>query len=163
TRTEVGLPKEEFVFCCFNNNCKITPAVFDVWMRLLRAVEGSVLWLLSDNKDAEKNLRKEAVSRGVDTRRIIFAERLNVEDHLSRQHLADIFLDTLPVNGHTTASDALWAGLPVLTCQGEAFAGRVASSLLHAVGLPELVTHSMEDYESLATRLARDPTLLRSY
>jgi len=132
SRKEVGLPAEGFVFCCFNNNWKITPSVFDVWMRLLAALDGSVLWLLSDNKDAEKNLCKEAASRGVDPTRLVFAERMRIEHHLARNRLADLFLDTLPYNAHATASDALWAGTPVLTCQGEAFAGRVAASLLNA-------------------------------
>jgi protein O-GlcNAc transferase len=163
TRAEVGLPAEGFVFCCFNNNRKFTPGVFDVWMRLLRALEGSVLWLLSDNKDAEKNLRKEAASRGVDPERLVFAKETKIENHLARQRLADLFLDTLPYNAHATASDALWAGLPLLTCQGEAFAGRVAASLLCAIGLSELVTHNLEDYETLALRLAREPNLLRAY
>jgi protein O-GlcNAc transferase len=122
-----------------------------------------VLWLLSDNKDAEKNLCKEAASRGVDPTRLVFAERMRIEHHLARNRLADLFLDTLPYNAHATASDALWAGTPVLTCQGEAFAERVAASLLNAAGLPELVTHSMENYEALALRLGREPTLLREY
>jgi predicted O-linked N-acetylglucosamine transferase (SPINDLY family) len=151
------------VFCCFNNNWKITPAIFEVWMRLLQRIEGSVMWLLSDNKDAEKNLRSEAATRGVVPDRLVFAERVKTGDHLARQRLADLFLDTLPYNAHATASDALWAGVPVLTCQGEAFAGRVAASLLKAVGVPELVTHSTEDYEALALRLAREPNLLRAY
>ena len=163
TRAEVGLPAEGFVFCCFNSNRKFTPGVFDVWMRLLRALEGSVLWLLSHNKDAEKNLRKEAASRGVDPERLLFAKEAKIENHLARQRLADLFLDTLPYNAHATASDALWAGLPLLTCRGEAFAGRVAASLLCAIGLSELVTHNLEDYETLALRLAREPNLLRAY
>jgi protein O-GlcNAc transferase len=163
TRAEVGLPAQGFIFCCFNNNWKITPEVFNIWMRLLRRVEDSVLWLLSDNKDAERNLRKEAVSRGVDPARLVFAERTKIEDHLARHRLADLFLDTLPYNAHATASDALWTGIPVLTCQGNAFAARVAASLLKAIGVPELVTHSLEEYEARALRLARDPDLLRNY
>jgi predicted O-linked N-acetylglucosamine transferase (SPINDLY family) len=162
-RQEAGLPETGFVFCCFNNNWKITPDVFGVWMRLLHAVEGSVLWLLGDNESAERNLRKEAQARGIDPARLVFAGRLPLEDHLARHRLADLFLDTLPVNAHTTASDALWAGLPVLTCEGTAFAGRVAASLLNAIGLPELVTHRIEDYEALALRLAKDPCLLEGY
>jgi protein O-GlcNAc transferase len=161
TRGELGLPVEGLVFCCFNNNWKITSAVFDVWMRLLKAVEGSMLWLFRDNGNAETNLRKEAAARGIDRTRLVFADRLPLEDHLARHRLADLFLDTLPYNAHTTASDALWAGLPVLTCRGKAFAGRVAASLLTAVGLPELLTDSLEEYEALALRLATDP-LLRS-
>jgi protein O-GlcNAc transferase len=162
TRGEVGLPGEGFVFCCFNSNWKITPAVFDIWMRLLRAIEGSVLWLFCDNVGAEVNLRKEAAARGVDPARLVFAGRLPIADHLARHRLADLFLDTLPCNAHTTASDALWAGLPVLTCRGGSFAGRVAASLLKAVGLPELVTHSLAEYEALALQLARDSAALAS-
>jgi predicted O-linked N-acetylglucosamine transferase (SPINDLY family) len=163
TREELGLPAEGFVFCCFNNNWKITPPVFDVWMRLLKAVEGSVLWLFLDNGHAETNLRKEAAARGVNPARLVFAARLPLDEHLARHRLADLALDTLPYNAHTTASDALWTGLPVLTCQGKAFAGRVAASLLNAVGLPELVTHSLEEYEALALRLATDPPLLHAF
>jgi protein O-GlcNAc transferase len=163
TRQEAGLPEKGFVFCCFNNNWKITPDVFSVWMRLLRAVEGSVLWLLSDNKGAERNLRKEAQAHGINPARLVFAGRLPLEDHLARHRVADLFLDTLPYNAHTTASDALWAGLPVVTRLGESFAGRVAASLLNAIGLRELVTHSIEDYEALALRLAKEPSLLEGY
>ena len=160
TRQEMGLPEHAFVFCCFNNNWKITPAIFDVWMRLLHQVEGSVLWLLGDNEGAERNLRNEAQRRGIDPSRLVFAGRLPPAEHLARHRLADLFLDTLPYNAHTTASDALWVGLPVLTCKGEAFAGRVAASLLHAVGIPELITSNLEDYQTLALKLARDPALL---
>jgi protein O-GlcNAc transferase len=163
TREEVGLPAQGFVFCCFNNTWKITPAVFDVWMRLLRALDDSALWLLGDNEDAERNLRKEAASRSVDPARLIFAERIDSAHHLARHRLADLFLDTLPVNAHATASYALWAGVPVLTCQGKAFAGRVGASLLNAIGLSELVTHSLAEYEALALSLAREPELLGSY
>jgi predicted O-linked N-acetylglucosamine transferase (SPINDLY family) len=163
TRQEAGLPEKGYVFCCFNNNWKITPEVFRVWIRLLHAVEGSVLWLFRENESAERNLRKEAQARGIDPVRLVFADRLPLEDHLARHRLADLFLDTLPYNAHTTASDALWVGLPVLTCMGNAFAGRVAASLLNAIGLPELVTHSIEDYEALALRLAKDPSLLEGY
>src|SRR5262249_17756404 len=144
TRHEAGLPESRFVFCCFNNNYKITAPVFEVWMRLLRTVDGSVLWLLRDNSSAEANLRKEAVAQGIDPARLVFGSRMPLKDHLARQRLADLFLDTLPINAHTTASDALWAGLPLLTCCGESFAGRVAASLLNAVGLPELVTHNLD-------------------
>jgi protein O-GlcNAc transferase len=163
TRQEAGLPEKGFVFCCFNNNWKITPDIFSVWMRLLRAVEGSVLWLLGDNKSAERNLRMEAQACGIDPTRLVFASRLPLEDHLARHRVADLFLDTLPCNAHTTASDALWAGLPVVTRLGESLAGRVAASLLNAIGLPELVTHSIEDYEALTLRLAKDPSLLEGY
>src|SRR5207244_3040228 len=129
-------------------------------MRLLRSVPGSVLWLLCENAGAEANLQREAQARGVDPGRLVFAGRLKVDEHLARHRLAGVFLDTLPYNAHTTASDALWAGLPVLTCQGSAFAARVASSLLHAVGLPELVTQSPADYEALALALATDAARL---
>jgi predicted O-linked N-acetylglucosamine transferase (SPINDLY family) len=162
SRAEVGLPHGGFVFCCFNNSYKITPNVFDVWMRLLRAVDGSVLWLIEGNSSVPGNLRREAMLRGVAPERLIFAPRLNPEDHLARHRLADLFLDTWYCNAHTTASDALWAGLPALTCAGETFASRVAGSVLGAIGLPELITHSLSDYETLALRLARDPVLLAS-
>lgn len=161
TRQRAGLPDSGFVFCCFNNNYKITEPVFDIWMRLLANVPGSVLWLLRDNSGAERNLRKEASVRGIDPARLVFAGRVKLDDHLARHRLADLFLDTLPYNAHTTASDALWTGLPVVTCQGNAFAGRVAASLLKAVGLPELVTHNLADYEALALRLATDAAMLQ--
>jgi protein O-GlcNAc transferase len=161
TRQEAGLPDSGFVFCCFNNNYKITEPVFDIWMRLLAKVPGSVLWLLRDNAGAERNLRNAATARGIDPARLVFAGRVKLEDHLARHRLADLFLDTLPYNAHTTASDALWTGLPVVTCQGNAFAGRVAASLLKAVGLPELVTHNLADYEALALRLASDAAMMQ--
>ncbi|MDP6707729.1 MAG: hypothetical protein QF893_15405 [Alphaproteobacteria bacterium] len=160
TRAEAGLPEAGFVFCCFNQSSKITPDVFDVWMRLLHRVEGSVLWLFLDNEAAAANLRREAEARGVAASRLVFAGRMPVERHLARHRLADLFIDTLPYNAHTTATDALWVGLPVLTCRGEAFAARVATSLLQAIGLPELVTESLEDYEALALKLATEPALL---
>jgi len=160
SRAEAGLPESGFVFCCFNNNYKITPEVFDVWMRLLQRVEGSVLWLLQDNATASFNLRQEAEARGVDPGRLVFAPRKPPPDHLARHRLADLFLDTLPCNAHTTASDALWAGLPVLTCRGHYFAGRVAASLLRAIGLPELIADDLAAYEALAYRLATTPALL---
>jgi predicted O-linked N-acetylglucosamine transferase (SPINDLY family) len=163
TRREAGLPDAGFVFCCFNNNYKITAPVFDVWMRLLGATEGSVLWLLQDNGDAHENLRKEAAARGIDPARLVFAGRLSFGEHLARHRLADLFLDTLPYNAHTTGSDALWEGLPLLTCRGASFAGRVATSLLYAVGLPELATSGLEEYETLALRLATDTSLLRAF
>ena len=157
SRAEAGLPPNGFVFCCFNNPYKITPQVFDVWMRLLGRVEGSVLWLIDDNPAAKRNLRSEAQRRGIDPERLRFAPRIDLDAHLARHRVADLFLDTLPYNAHTTASDALWAGLPLLTCMGAAFAGRVASSLLRAIGLPELVTSSLADYEALAVQLATSP------
>jgi protein O-GlcNAc transferase len=159
-RSETGLPDDGFVFCCFNNNYKITPAIFDVWMRLLEKVPGSVLWLLRDNSGAENHLRAQAEARGVSGRRLVFAERMRLDLHLARHRLADLFLDTLPYNAHTTASDALWAGLPVLTCLGAAFPGRVAASLLESAGLPELVTHSLAEYEAAALRLAADASYI---
>lgn len=158
TRSQVALPESGFVFCSFNNSYKITPTMFDIWMRLLRNVPGSVLWLLEDNRSASMNLRREATARGVDPVRLVFASRMDQGEHLARMTLGDLFLDTLPVNAHTTASDALWAGLPVLTCLGKSFAGRVASSLLHAIGLPELVTKSLEQYEEMALQLASSPS-----
>jgi len=160
TRAECGLAETGFVFCCFNNTFKINPQIFDVWMRLLAATANSVLWLLGTNPIAERNLRREAERRGIAAERLIFAPRLAVADHLARHRRADLFLDTLPYNAHTTASDALWAGLPLVTCQGDTFAGRVAASLLNAIGLPELITASLEEYEALALKLARDPALL---
>jgi protein O-GlcNAc transferase len=161
TRAECGLPEQGFVFCSFNNTYKITPEFFDIWMRLLTAIPGGVLWLLDANDLVKDNLRKEAIKRGVDPERLVFAPKLPSAEHLARHRLADLFLDTLPYNAHTTASDALWAGLPVLTCAGDRFAGRVAGSLLHAIGLPELITFSLAAYESMALRLAREPALLQ--
>lgn len=156
SRAELGLPPDGFVFCCFNSTHKITPALFDRWMRMLAMVDGSVLWLLRDNADAVDNLRREASHRGIDPARLVFAERLPVPEHLARHRAADLFLDTLPYNAHTTAADALWAGLPVLTCPGATFAGRVAASMLRAVGLSELIAPSLDDYERLAIALAAD-------
>jgi len=160
SRAEAGLPGDGFVFCCFNNNYKILPAVFGAWMRLLRDVPQSVLWLLEDNAAARRNLQEAARARGVDPARLVFAPRLPPAEHLARHRVADLFLDTLPCNAHTTASDALWAGLPVLTCAGTTFAGRVAGSVLCAAGLGELVTGSLQEYEALALALAREPRRL---
>ncbi len=159
-RAQLGLPERGFVFCSFNNTFKITPAIFDAWMRILSAVPGSVLWLLEDNATAGANLRREAARRGVDPGRLIFAARAPQGDHLARQRAADLFLDTLPYNAHTTASDALWVGLPLLTCRGESFPARVAASILSALGLPELITDSLAAYEAKAIALARDPAAL---
>jgi predicted O-linked N-acetylglucosamine transferase (SPINDLY family) len=161
SRTELGLPEGGFVFSCFNNNFKILPAMFDIWMRILKAVNGSVLWLLEDNATAAANLRKEAAQRGVDASRLVFAPRISPEENLARQRNADLFLDTLPYNAHTTASDALWVGLPVLTCPGKSFTARVAASLLYAMDLPELVTPTLADYEALAIALAKDSARLK--
>jgi predicted O-linked N-acetylglucosamine transferase (SPINDLY family) len=157
SREEAGLPAKGFVFCCFNNSFKIAPAMFALWMRLLGRVEGSVLWLLEDNAAASRNLRIEAQRHGIGSERIVFAPRRPPPEHLARHRLADLFIDTLPYNAHTTASDALWAGLPLLTCAGTTFAGRVAASLLCAAGLPELVTQDLDAYERTAFALATDP------
>jgi predicted O-linked N-acetylglucosamine transferase (SPINDLY family) len=163
TRAECGLPENAFVFCCFNNLFKIAPEMFHLWMRLLQATDNSVLWLSAANATAQANLRREAERLGVSAARLIFASRVpDMADHLARYRQADLFLDTLPYNAHATTSDALWAGLPVLTCLGETFAGRVAASLLKAVGLGELITHSLEEYEGLARKLAEDRALLAS-
>jgi len=148
------IPQQGFVFCCFNNSYKITPEIFSIWMRLLQAVAGSVLWLYESSPEASVNLKREAARRGVAPERLVFARKLPLPEHLARHRCADLFLDTLPYNAHTTASDALWAGLPVLTCMGTAFAGRVAASLLNAVGLPELITVSLAEYEARALHLA---------
>jgi predicted O-linked N-acetylglucosamine transferase (SPINDLY family) len=156
TRAEEGLPEHGFVYCCFNYNYKIVPAIFDIWMRLLAQVEGSVLWLLESNSWATGNLREEALLRGISPERLIFAQRLPLAEHLARHSLADLFLDTFPCNAHTTASDALWAGVPVLTRTGATFASRVAASLLGAIDLPELVTTTAKTYEALAAELAFD-------
>jgi predicted O-linked N-acetylglucosamine transferase (SPINDLY family) len=156
-RGELGLPPDGFVFCCFNSSHKITPAMFDCCMRILGQVEGSVLWLLDGSAKTADNLRREARARGVDAGRLLFANRMPPSDHLARHRAADLFLDTLPYNAHTTASDALWAGLPVLTCLGETFAGRVAASVLGAVGVPELIAETPDDYQRLAVGLATDP------
>lgn len=160
TRAGNGLPDAGFVFCCFNNSYKISPAEFDIWMRLLSKVDGSVFWLLKDNRWVEGNLRREAAARGIDPDRLVFADRVPEADHLARQCCADLFLDTFRYNAHTTASDALWAGLPVVTMLGNSFAARVAGSLLYAVGLPDMVTTSPEAYEQLAASLATDSVRL---
>jgi len=156
SRAQAGLPEHRFVFCCFNSAFKITPDVFDVWMRLLQKADGSVLWLLDHNPTATRNLRAEAQRRGIAPERLVFAPRVVPSAHLARHRLADLFLDTFYCNAHTTAADALWAGLPLLTCPGRTFSSRVGASLLHAVGLPELVAASSEEYESLALALASD-------
>lgn len=160
TRSEFGLPDEGFVFCCFNNSQKIGRREFDIWMRLLDQISGSVLWLFKPNNWAEANLKKEAEKRGIDGERVVFAEHLPLSEHLARHRLADLFLDTFNYNAHTTASDALWAGLPLVTRIAQGFAARVAGSLLTAIGLPELITDTDEGYESLALQLASDPERL---
>ena len=161
TKSNMGLPENSFVFCSFNNSYKITPKEFDIWMNILKRVEGSVLWLLKSNEWAEENLKKEAQDRGVNSSRIIFANKLPHKEHLRRLQLADLFIDTFNVNAHTTASDALWAGVPVVTKIGKGFAARVAASLLNAVGLPELITNNAKDYDSLILDLASSPDKLR--
>jgi protein O-GlcNAc transferase len=161
-RRDVGLPADAFVFSCFNNSFKILPDVFESWMRILKQVEGSVLWLLEDNALAAVNLRREATARGIAGERLIFAPRVQQADHLARQPCADLFTDTLPYNAHTTALDALWEGVPVLTRIGETFAGRVAASLLTALDLPELIVETADDYERLAIELALYPERLSS-
>jgi protein O-GlcNAc transferase len=163
TRSELGLPEHGFVFCCSNQPGKLAAPMFDIWMRLLRSVDGSVLWLSPVNDTAKANLRREALARGISPDRVIFARREElVEDHLARHRQADLFLDTLPYNAHSTAIDALWAGLPVVTCPGRAFAGRVGASILRAAGLSELIASNLDEYESLARKLANDPPLLES-
>nr|WP_208974592.1 tetratricopeptide repeat protein [Polynucleobacter asymbioticus] len=161
TKVELGLPDNGFVFACFNNNYKITPSTFDSWARILTSVPESVLWLLADNPISKENLIKAATDRGLNSARLIFADRVSISEHLARHHLADLFIDTLPYNAHTTCSDALWAGLPVLTLMGNTFPGRVAASLLKAVGLDELITYSEREYELMAIQLATDPVKLK--
>lgn len=160
SREEAGLPANAFVFCSFNNSYKITPEVFSIWMSLLRTVENSVLWLLDCGPVAVANLRREAQKAGVDAERLVFAPRLSLADHLARHRVADLFLDTFHCNAHTTASDALWAGLPLLTRLGSTFAGRVAASLLHAIGMDELIAPTTEAYHAMAVALAREPDRL---
>jgi predicted O-linked N-acetylglucosamine transferase (SPINDLY family) len=161
SRADMGLPESGFVFCCFNNSYKISPAEFDVWMRLLGKVPGSVLWLSRDNEVAGANLYREAQARGIDRERLIFAERMpSHADYMARYRCADLFLDTFNYNAHTTANDALWAGLPLITKPGQSFAARVAASLLNAIGMPELVTDSLDTYEELALALATNPVRL---
>jgi tetratricopeptide (TPR) repeat protein len=154
TRQDFGLPPDKFIFCSFNNNYKITPEIFDVWMSILHKVKNSILWLLVDNSWAKDNLLNEAANRGISSERIYFAGKMDIADHLARHRLADLFLDTFPCCAHTTASDALWVGLPLLTLRGNTFASRVASSLLLELNLPELITNSLPEYENLAITLA---------
>jgi predicted O-linked N-acetylglucosamine transferase (SPINDLY family) len=161
-RVDMQLPENAFIFCCFNNSYKITPQLFNVWMRILKVAPNSVLWLLNDNQWATDNLSKEAVARGVDPKRLIFANRMQSADHLRRQELADLFLDTTPCSAHTTATDALWSGLPLLTIEGNCFSGRVGASLLNGLNLPELITHTLEEYETLAIKLAENTALLKN-
>jgi predicted O-linked N-acetylglucosamine transferase (SPINDLY family) len=161
SRSEMGLPESGFVFCCFNNNYKISPREFDIWMRVLLQVEESVLWLRSSNTFSENNLRSQAANRGVAPCRLIFAARVPMDEHLARHKMADLFVDTFNYNAHTTASEALWAGLPVVTKAGEGFSARVAASLLSAVGLSELITNTEQDYEALILHLASNSDRLK--
>ena len=160
SRESCNLPEEAFVFCCFNQSFKITPEFFSIWMRLLDAIPNSVLWLLESNTWAKRNLINQAAKNNIATERLIFAPRMSVADHLARHIHADLFLDTSPYNAHTTCSDALWMGLPVLTCVGDTFAARVAGSLLTASDMPELITYSLQDYENKALYFANNPTEL---
>ena len=160
-RHELGLPNTGFVFCCFNNNYKITPSTFTGWMRILAAVDDGVLWLFENNKDTAKNLKKEAMKFGINEDRVVFATHMSVEEHLNRIKQADLFIDTLPYNAHTTTSDALRMGLPVLTCMGNSFVSRMGASILNAINLPELITTTQEEYESLAIELATNPEKLQ--
>ena len=160
SRAACGLPEAGVVFACFNNPFKILPEIFDLWMRILAAVPESVLWLLASTPEAEHNLQAEAAARGVAPERIVMAPFVANAEHLARHRHIDLVLDTLPYNAHTTASDALWQGIPVLTRTGTSFAGRVATSLLEGCGMPELITATVEDYERTAVALARDPATL---
>jgi predicted O-linked N-acetylglucosamine transferase (SPINDLY family) len=164
TRTELGLPEVGVVYCSFNNAYKINPQMFDVWMRILQRVPGSVLWLQGGGQEKVKeNLRKEASARGVDPARLVFAVKLeSMEEHLARHRVADVFLDTLPFNAQTTAVDALWAGLPVLTCMGESIFARMAGSVLMALELPELVTRDWQEYEAQAVRVGLEEGYAKS-
>jgi predicted O-linked N-acetylglucosamine transferase (SPINDLY family) len=160
-RSDFGLPENGFIFCCFNNGFKITPKVFEIWMKILSATDKSVLWLLAKNIQFVENIKQQARDRGIDDGRIIFADPINMPDHLARQRLADLFLDTFPYGAHTTASDALWVGLPVITRVGCSFASRVGASLLNAIGLPELVTQTEQEYLNLAVELAKNPLKMK--
>jgi hypothetical protein len=162
TRSEIGLPKTGFVFCCFNSNVKITPVIFNLWMKILKKVNGSTLWLLEEDTVANNNLKKEAIDKGVSSDRIIFSKKIDMKEHLSRIAIADLFLDTFPYNAHTTASDSLWAGVPILTYQGQSFQSRVAASLLNAIDAKELIVNSLTEYESLAVELALNPSKLKA-
>jgi predicted O-linked N-acetylglucosamine transferase (SPINDLY family) len=163
TRSDMGLPEDAFVFCCFNSVYKILPPTFDIWMRLLKSVPGSVMWLLESHPSALRNLKAQAMQRGIDPERLVFSKVVPIDQHLARQPLADLFLDTWPCNAHTTACDALYAGLPVLTCPGQSFASRVAASLLTALNLPELITDSPQAYEHKALELAQQPAQLQGF
>jgi predicted O-linked N-acetylglucosamine transferase (SPINDLY family) len=158
TKKELNLPENSFIFCCFNNAYKILPEVFNIWMEILKNVENSVIWLLEDSENSivSKNLKKEARARGVSDHRLIFSQKVTIDEHLARLKLADLFLDTFPYNAHTTCTDALWAGVPVLTYSGKSFASRVAASLLNTLGLEELVTDSLDKYKTIAIKLSKN-------
>jgi protein O-GlcNAc transferase len=160
TRSDMGLPEDAFVFCCFNSVYKILPPTFDIWMRLLKSVPGSVMWLLESHPSARRNLKAQAMQRGIDPERLVFSKVVPIEQHLARHQLADLFLDTWPCNAHTTACDALYSGLPVLTCPGQTFASRVAASLLTALNLPELIAPSPQAYEAMALEYVKQPNRL---
>jgi protein O-GlcNAc transferase len=160
-REQFGLPENAFVFVCFNNSYKITPQIFDIWMKILQSVNKSVLWLIETEAIVCRNLKLEALKRNIDTSRIVFSKRMKLDEHLLRHDLADLFLDTLPYNAHTTANDSLWAGLPVLTCLGNTFPGRVGASLLNSIGLADLVTFSLEDYKKKAVYFGNNPDELK--
>jgi predicted O-linked N-acetylglucosamine transferase (SPINDLY family) len=159
-RKDHGLPENAMVFCSFNNTYKLNPGSFDVWARVMRRVDDSVLWLLADNEATARNLQREAAARGVPPERLVFAGRCDYAHHLKRLSLADLFLDSLPFNAGTTASDSLWAGVPLITCAGRSFAGRMSGSLLRALGLPELIAEDASAFEELAVNLANNPEAL---
>jgi predicted O-linked N-acetylglucosamine transferase (SPINDLY family) len=161
TREELSLPKNAFVFCCFNQNYKITPNIFNIWMKILKKIEGSVLWLIKDSNEGVNNLKKEANKRGINPDKIIFAKRMTISEHLARHKMADLFIDTFPYTAHTTCSDALWSGLPVITLMGQSFASRLSGTLLNAVGLNELIATTEKDYEDLIINLAKDSNQLK--
>jgi predicted O-linked N-acetylglucosamine transferase (SPINDLY family) len=160
TRADMGLPQDGVVFCAFNNHNKVSPAEFDIWMDLLKQVDGSVLWFLAGAEPLRVNIRKEAEARGVSAERIVFADRCSTPDHIARLPLADIFLDTFACNAHTTASELMWSGVPVVTMPGQQFAARVAASIVSAVNCPELIAQSVEEYRDIALRLAQNPSEL---
>ena len=162
TREDLGLPSKGFVFCSFNNSFKLTPGIFDSWARILKQVEGSVLYLYAENEVVKKNLSQEIERRGVNSERLIFGEKLSREDYLARYRVADLFLDTSPYNAGTTASDALWMGLPVITFTGKSFSARMCASILNAIGLSELIADSLSSYEALAISLAGDPVRMKA-
>jgi protein O-GlcNAc transferase len=159
-KSDYGLPEDTFVFCCFNTSYKINATIFDTWMNILRRSPDSVLWLMANSRNLKENLSKEVIKSGIDADRLILAEKVPKHEHLSRLSLADLVLDTLRVNGAASTSDALWAGVPVLTIQGKHFASRMSSSILKAAGVPELITHSLEDYENMAVELAEEKNKL---